>query len=819
MSGRKIQKNRWPGAAPLLGQFGEVAHTARRDVAPLSRSRETTLTLAAVAAVWAAAVLQWIAADLVVPWDSKNQFYAFFRFMARAIHDGALPFWNPYHYGGHPSLADPQSLVLSPVFVLWGLFDPAPTLRAFDLAVLAHLLAGGLALALYGRRRGWPAAACVLAAAVFMLGGPAMGRAQHVGMILSYAMFPIALLLLEIALDRRSLFAVLGCGIAAALLLLGRNQVAMLLTLLLAGFAVRAVAASGRPGEYLRSRAPAFAVMGLSTLAIAIVPMLLTAQFALLSNRQHIPLDVALMSSLYPVNFANLLVANVFGSLDPHAVGHWGPGPSTRPGLDATDSSFNYLFAGSLTALLLLWHGIAGGRAFAPGRRFLIVAFAAAALYALGRATPFFELMFDYVPGVALFRRPVDATFVLMTLAALMSGHLAADYMRDGAPRVPRWALAVLLAAVAALLAWAIAFSGISGKANAAALEIAKAAPIYVALAALLALAHSARTRVIAASVAVAFTAGELALRNAGSELNGEARWYYGVLERPEGEDRRIVETIERAVANDRKGAVRPRVEIVGLGGPWQNAAMVHGFEATNGYNPLRIGAYDLLVAPGESPWTAEHRLFPRSFPRYGCLLSSLLGLEFVVLDRPIEKMPHLTERPDAELIMAGPKAWIYKLRNHTPRVTLARVVRIADADGFIATAQFPEIQSDGEVWIDDDDKLAQTYGGSGPAGAGRAEIVGFAPGRVEIAVAIPSAAILTMHAPWYPGWEVEVDGVRRPLLRADVLFRAVEIPAGTHKVVFTFRPLTFANLRNAALSLVTPRPHWSLASADWPGL
>jgi hypothetical protein len=808
----------------LEGRAGDVARAARSGGASVFYRHETAFALAAVAAVWAAAALQWIAFDLVVPWDSKNQFYAFFRFMARAIHDGALPFWNPYHYGGHPSLADPQSLVLSPAFVLWALFDPAPSLRAFDTIVFAHLLAGGLSVALYGRRHGWPAAACVLAAAVFMLGGPAAGRAQHVGAILSYATFPVALLLLEIALDRRSLdlrslAAALGCAVATALMVLGRNQVAMLLAVLLAAFALRRVAVAHDPMRYLRSRAAAFAVMALATFAIAAVPLLLTAQFAQLSNRHDIPLDAALMSSLYPANFANLLVANVFGALEPHDAGHWGPGPSTRPGLDATDSSFNYLFAGSLTALLLLWHGIAGGRAFAPGRRLLAAAAGVAVLYAIGRTTPAFALMFEYVPGVAVFRRPVDATFVLMAAVALLSGHIAADYMRDGLPRAPRWALALSVAAAAGLLAWAAVFSGISGKAGAAALEIAKALPVYAALVAALALARSARARAIVASLAVAFTAGELALRNAGSELNAEARWYYGVLERPTGEDLRIVETLARAIASERHGAVRPRIEIVGLGGPWQNAAMVHGFEATNGYNPLRIGAYDLLVAPGESPWTAEHRLFPRSFPRYGCTLSRLLGLEFVVLDRPMERMPHQTAHGDAELLMAGPKAWIYKLRGVAPRATLSRTVRVADAEGFVATAQFPDIQSDAEVWIDDDQTLAQSYAAALRDAPGRAEIVRYAPDRIEIAVETASPAILTLHEAWYPGWEVEVNGVRQPLLRADVLFRAVEIPAGTHRVTFAFRPLSAANLVGAVRSLAMPRPHWSLASADWPGL
>ncbi|WP_163334265.1 YfhO family protein, partial [Enterobacter bugandensis] len=78
---------------------------------------------------------------------------------------------------------------------------------------------------------------------------------------------------------------------------------------------------------------------------------------------------------------------------------------------------------------------------------------------------------------------------------------------------------------------------------------------------------------------------------------------------------------------------------------------------------------------------------------------------------------------------------------------------------------------------------LSQTYAQARNQAPGKAEIVASAPDRVEIAVETRATAILTLHAPWYPGWQVEVDGQRRPLLRTDVLFRGVEVPAGARTV------------------------------------
>src|SRR5256885_7638657 len=97
--------------------------------APTAPLRHVLGVSAAIIAIWLIAASRWILTDTVVPWDSKNQFYAFFRFLASALHSGASPFWNPYHYGGDSRGPRPQSPGLAPGFVLWGPFDPAPSLR------------------------------------------------------------------------------------------------------------------------------------------------------------------------------------------------------------------------------------------------------------------------------------------------------------------------------------------------------------------------------------------------------------------------------------------------------------------------------------------------------------------------------------------------------------------------------------------------------------------------------------------------------------------------------------------------------------------
>ncbi len=146
----------------------------------------------------------WPLTGTVVPWDSKNHFYPMLRYLGAALAHGELPLWNPYHFSGHPSVADPQSLLFTPTMVLFGWLVPQPSMQLFDVVVFAHLLPGALAFVPLFRRRGWHPAGAVVAAMVFMLGGSATARLQHTGIIFSYGVFPLALWLLEEALDRRS---------------------------------------------------------------------------------------------------------------------------------------------------------------------------------------------------------------------------------------------------------------------------------------------------------------------------------------------------------------------------------------------------------------------------------------------------------------------------------------------------------------------------------------------------------------------------------------------------------------------------------------
>ncbi|MDE2950469.1 MAG: YfhO family protein [Chloroflexota bacterium] len=71
----------------------------------------------------------------------------------------------------------------------------------------------------------------------------------------------------------------------------------------------------------------------------------------------------------------------------------------------------------------------------------------------------------------------------------------------------------------------------------------------------------------------------------------------------------------------------------------------------------------------------------------------------------------------------------------------------------------------------------------------GGVTIVDYDDTRVVLEVDSSGPAYLILRDAFYPGWTAEVNGEPKPILRANVIFRALEMPAGQSRVVFAFEP------------------------------
>ena len=195
------------GQLGVGGNAGTISRRAERF--PLAAAFGL-YTIAFLALAW-----PWLSGAVEIPYDAASQFYPQLAFLARSLATGQSPFWTPNIFAGWPQIADPQSLIFSPLHFIVALLVPSPSPWLADALVFALLYAGGAGVILFFRDRGWHVGGALVAALAFSFGGSAASRIQHVGQIESLVFLPLALWMLARALERSSWRAGAGAGVFA----------------------------------------------------------------------------------------------------------------------------------------------------------------------------------------------------------------------------------------------------------------------------------------------------------------------------------------------------------------------------------------------------------------------------------------------------------------------------------------------------------------------------------------------------------------------------------------------------------------------------
>jgi uncharacterized membrane protein YfhO len=72
----------------------------------------------------------------------------------------------------------------------------------------------------------------------------------------------------------------------------------------------------------------------------------------------------------------------------------------------------------------------------------------------------------------------------------------------------------------------------------------------------------------------------------------------------------------------------------------------------------------------------------------------------------------------------------------------------------------------------------------------GTARIIAYGNTAVTVETTTADGGVLVLADAWHPWWSARIDFREVPIRRAFGLVRAVEVPAGTVTVTFTFEPL-----------------------------
>ncbi|HWP85074.1 MAG TPA: YfhO family protein, partial [Terriglobia bacterium] len=77
-----------------------------------------------------------------------------------------------------------------------------------------------------------------------------------------------------------------------------------------------------------------------------------------------------------------------------------------------------------------------------------------------------------------------------------------------------------------------------------------------------------------------------------------------------------------------------------------------------------------------------------------------------------------------------------------------------------------------------------------------------YSANRISLTANLSQDGFVLLNEIEYPGWEARLDGQPAPILRANGIFRALYVPAGSHRIEMRFRPRRF--LWGAAISMAT---------------
>lgn len=706
------------------------------------------------------------------------QFYPWREFAFAELRAGRLPAWNPYLGAGAPLLANYQAAIFYPPNWLM-LALPGPL--AMSLGALLHILWAGAGMWALTGALGYSAFGRGISALSYALSGYLIARLGSFPTHDAAAWLPWLLWLVHrVAVGQRRR-DVGGLGLAVGLLLLaGHAQTAWYGLLGAGAFALWLTGWDQRPRPWRRrARGLLLAGAGIALGAgIAAVQLLPTVEYLRHSDRAT-GVDYERLTNLsyHPARLITLLAPDFFGS--PADGSYYTEGAYFE---DAAYLGVIPLIAAG-TAMIAWVRTRRRDRALALASVPFWLGLALLGLFfALGKYNPAFRFFYEHVPTFDAFREPVR--WLILTELALTALAGAGVEQWGRGPRVVFWSrLAAAGGGGMALMAlgaraWAdLALPELETMALAVATTGA-----WVAVAALLTLTQPLAAATTTprwlwrATVLLAVTL-DLAWFADGLNPTVSASFF----------ERRSVERVPGRVY-----WFDTYQHDVTFGTDEDEAPPVEGFFDLGDYriavrrrDELRASLLPNINMLDRVPSLDNNDpLLPDGHSRYTTLIEELGSragalLQAAGVTRAFGATPEgwSNANPATAPGTGGATAWL------VPEAIWA------GSDEEIVEALCDPAWSPARTVV-----LAGTSPLPGPT-AGRQEAFSGAIGILEerpaerrFRVTADAPAYLVFAETWYPGWSATVNGAPTPLLRANLAFQAVAVPAGESEVVFRYR-------------------------------
>jgi len=206
------------------------------------------------------------------------------------------------------------------------------------------------------------------------------------------------------------------------------------------------------------------------------------------------------------------------------------------------------------------------------------------------------------------------------------------------------------------------------------------------------------------------------------------------------------------------------------------NLLALYGVENIGGFEAIVPRSYVTYAQIAGAEISPAGRTL--QFTKFDSTLLDALALKQVLLPAAL-RMPSRFRR----VYDYGPVA-LFENRVALPRARIVRgfqgVKDEADAERWLRSGQ---VDLRATVLAESDHGLAENPDG------GEVTWKESTPDRIVLETTCPRPSLLFLADTDYPGWEATVDGRPAEIHRANLAFRSVEVPAGTCRVEFRFRP------------------------------
>jgi hypothetical protein len=712
-------------------------------------------------------------------------FRKFFIEHIRAL--GRLPLWNPYLFGGVPTIEAGSGDILYPTSILNFLL---PLTSALAWKLILHVYLAGVFMYLAARAFGASRLVALFAGSAYLLSANLVSLVWggQDGKIYVTALFPAALWLLVTALDRRSWLRFLWLGVVAGLMVVAHPQLAYYAYVALAVYALASLWVRRQAGGAYLANGLAGGMLAVVTAAgVAAVVLLPMYRYLREDSPRAGPgrgFEYSASWSLHAEEAASLFIPE-FSGTDVQSQTYWGKNPFKH----------NSEYGGALVFVLGIAAvaGLKGDR-----RRWGLAAMAMIALlYALGAGTPFFRLLYSVVPGLSNFRAPSLATYlaiVALTLLAalLVERALAGDLHARRAMSVglAAGAIAALLVALVTLATgtglyatWTSIFGGAEadGRVEAFAANVGRLAAGALIVALICGVAWGAVFLWTRGKLRTIHVALILTLLTALDLMRVDNRYI------------QVVRYDDFFPPDPGIEALRARLvpgeRVLTVGGVYPEGFLAtYGVPEVFGYHGNQLRWYNDLTryTVRQSVRTAaELEQYWLSFLNSAALRA--LAARYVLL-------PGQVDLPGFRLLGADQRVSVYVNDAALPGVSVVPGIQVEpDSARRIATLWSPTFDP-AKITIVEEPVAAVGQAG----GTGTAVIEGNGDDTLAVRVRSTGPALLYVSRTYHPSWKAEIDGVSVPVIRANHALMAIPLArSGEHRVVMRYRP---AIVRTAAM-------------------